>query len=145
MRSRTSARISSTCTPVRSFTVPTPPGPAILTFRPLSAPLARHNSACSAAFSAQGGLYVLEKVLELFVSAKVGAVSGAIILAGGAIVSASTSAGVATVAMQDPTPTPIVQPLEGSEPFEFEVTLDEPADGAEENEPPADPGGADDG
>ena len=88
---------------------------------------------------------MLEKLLELFVSAKAGAVSGAIILAGGAIVSASTSAGVATVAMQDPTPTPIVQPLEGSEPFEFEVTLDEPTEGAEETQaPPADPGCGDD-
>src|SRR3989338_2963050 len=112
MRSRTSARISSTCTPVRSFTVPTPPGPAILAFRPLSAPLARHNSACSAAFSAQGGRYVLEKVLELFVSAKAGA--------------------------------PPARPRGGADRFGCEVSGDEPADGAEETEPPADPGCADD-
>jgi vacuolar-type H+-ATPase subunit H len=55
---------------------------------------------------------MLEKLLELFLSAKAGAVSGVIILAGGALVTTTAGNGVTTVTIQLPTTTPIVEVVE---------------------------------
>jgi hypothetical protein len=55
---------------------------------------------------------MLEKLLELFLSAKAGAVSGVIILAGGALVTTTAGSGVTTVTIQLPTTTPIVEVIE---------------------------------
>lgn len=74
---------------------------------------------------------IAAKLAGILLSAKASAVSGALILAGGAVVSASTGAGVTGLQRNDPEPTPIVNVVEPEESpldeFVFEPVGDEPA------------------
>jgi hypothetical protein len=58
---------------------------------------------------------VFGKILELILSAKSSAVSGVLILAGGAVVSASSGAGVTGFDLEETDPTPIVEVVEPEE------------------------------
>lgn len=63
---------------------------------------------------------MLDKIIELILSAKAGAVSGVIILAGGALVTATTGSGVTTVTIQHPSNSPIVEIID-TDPAEEEA------------------------
>lgn len=63
---------------------------------------------------------MLDKIIELILGAKAGAVSGVIILAGGALVTATTGAGVTTVTIQHPSASPIVEVID-TDPAEEEA------------------------
>jgi hypothetical protein len=79
---------------------------------------------------------IAAKLAGLLLSAKASAVSGALILAGGAVVSASTGAGMTGFQRNDPEVTPIVNVVEPEESpldeFVFEPVSDEPVTEEEE-------------
>jgi hypothetical protein len=81
---------------------------------------------------------VLGNLAGILLSAKASAVSGALILAGGAVISASTGAGMTGLMRNDPEVTPIVNVVEPEESdddeFDFQPASEEPEDDESDTE-----------